>query len=612
VRTESAVPVETEKARPCFIEHEGRYLFIWHHPAQPTLRRGSAVVLCPPLGSDYICAYRVWRKLAERLAAAGFDVLRFDYEGTGDSAGDLEEPERVQAWIRNIGRVAAEARQLAGASDVTLVGLRIGATLALHAAVALGGVNRLVLWSPFRSGRAYVRELKAFSRLSRKDYVTQTDQGPDILASGYVLPGPVAQALEGLDIDAISIPPACRVLLVDRDDRPADPKLRERLEALGSCVAYVRPVGTAAMLEQAALAYVPDAALDAITEWLEGSTSSDGRVGAVMERADRSSLAQGAGYHERGVRFGGADRLFGILTVPDDTSGGAPVVILLNTGFEYRVGPHRLYVPLARELAAQGHVVFRYDLGGIGDSAPPSGAKENVPYPAHALDDLRQAIACVRKEAPGRRLIVAGLCSGGWHAFSAGREGLPIDGIVAVNAPLYLCDGLSWTATRSTEYAEGLTYRRKLRDATRWASALRGRTNYRHLARFVATYLARRVADRTRAVFGGWKEDGLSRDLERVSARGITSLFVFSRADAGLDYFQHYARPVLRRWKTRGRVQHLVVDGAGHTFSPPEAQVVLRNVVVDFVGHQRWREQAAVTSATSTTRGTVSTRGAVA
>ena len=155
------------------------------------------------------------------------------------------------------------------------------------------------------------------------------------------------------------------------------------------------------------------------------------------------------------MRFGAAGRLFGILTMPDGTSGGAPAVILLNTGFEYRVGPHRLYVPLARELAAQGHVVFRYDLGGIGDSAPPPGAKENVPYPAHALDDLRQAIACIRKEAPGRRLIVAGLCSGGWHAFSAAREGLPVDGIVAVNAPLYLRDGLSVDTRRSPNMRKG-------------------------------------------------------------------------------------------------------------------------------------------------------------
>ena len=203
------------------------------------MRRGAAVVLCPPLGYDYIGVYRVWRILAERLAGIGFDVLRFDYDGTGDSAGDPEEPGRLEAWLGNIERVVTEARELTGSSDVALVGLRIGATLALQAAAARGGVDRLVLWSPFRSGRAYVRELKAFSRLSRKDYVTEIDQGPDILAAGYVLPGAVAGALEGLDLNALSRRPALHVLLVDRDDRSADRTVGEHLESLGSSVTRV-------------------------------------------------------------------------------------------------------------------------------------------------------------------------------------------------------------------------------------------------------------------------------------------------------------------------------------------------------------------------------------
>src|SRR5262249_39339587 len=167
---ESAVVAETPAALPHFIIRDGGYLFAWHHPARPIARRGAAVILCPPLGSDYICAYRAWRRLAERLASMGFDVLRFDYEGTGGSSGDLEEPCRVRAWLDNIEQVITEARKLTGSSEVALVGLRIGAVLALHAAAGRGGVDRLVLWSAFRSGRAYVRELKALSRLSRKDY----------------------------------------------------------------------------------------------------------------------------------------------------------------------------------------------------------------------------------------------------------------------------------------------------------------------------------------------------------------------------------------------------------------------------------------------------------
>ena len=264
------------------------------------------------------------------------------------------------------------------------------------------------------------------------------------------------------------------------------------------------------------------------------------------------------------------------------TAGDAPAVIFLNTGFEYRVGPHRLYVPLARELAAQGHVVLRYDLGGIGDSGAPPGARENVAYPAHALDDAREAIAFVRERAPGRRVILAGLCSGGWHAFRAAREGLPVDAIVCINAPLQLADRQSWTTRLSVQYQEWQAYRRKLRDSSNWRNALSGRSEYGTFARFVATYVMRRGADHMRPVVGSWRPYGLADDLDAVSARGITSLFVFSRGDDGLEYFRQFGGPS-RRWRRHGHIRHVIVDGAGHTFSPPEAQETLRHLVVDFV-----------------------------
>ena len=163
--------------------------------------------------------------------------------------------------------------------------------------------------------------------------------------------------------------------------------------------------------------------------------------------------------------------------MPED-AGDAPAVILLNTGIEYRVGSHRLYVPLARDLAARGHVVFRYDLGGIGDSAPPEGANENVAYPARALDDLREAVGLVRDRAPGRKVFLVGLCSGAWHAFRAAREALQVDGIVSINPPLYLTDRQSWTTRLSAQYQERRNYSRKLRDSSSWLNALSGRSEY--------------------------------------------------------------------------------------------------------------------------------------
>src|SRR4051812_18625410 len=67
-----------------------------------SLPRGAAVVLCSPFGHEEHHAHRSERHLAELLARAGFPVLRFDYDATGDSAGDDREGGRVEAWRASI------------------------------------------------------------------------------------------------------------------------------------------------------------------------------------------------------------------------------------------------------------------------------------------------------------------------------------------------------------------------------------------------------------------------------------------------------------------------------------------------------------------------------
>ncbi|HZZ12118.1 MAG TPA: alpha/beta hydrolase, partial [Paraburkholderia sp.] len=104
--------------------------FGWLHPAVGP----GGVVLCYPFGYDGLCTYRGMRRLAERLAAGGSTVLRFDYPGTGDSAGDAGEPGRWRAWIDSIKEAVAFLRDTRGVTRVTLCGLRLGGTLAALAA----------------------------------------------------------------------------------------------------------------------------------------------------------------------------------------------------------------------------------------------------------------------------------------------------------------------------------------------------------------------------------------------------------------------------------------------------------------------------------------------
>jgi uncharacterized protein len=133
---------------PLYLGTQERRLFALYEPAAAKDRRSRAAVLCHPWGAEYVYAHRTMRQLAVRLSACGFHTLRFDYFGTGDSGGEDSEasPAAAEADVES----AIEGlRDIVGAARVTLIGLRLGATLAARAAMRRQeNVEALVLWDP--------------------------------------------------------------------------------------------------------------------------------------------------------------------------------------------------------------------------------------------------------------------------------------------------------------------------------------------------------------------------------------------------------------------------------------------------------------------------------
>jgi pimeloyl-ACP methyl ester carboxylesterase len=137
---------------PFFLGTSQRRLFGIHTPAAPRAGRPRAAVLCQPWGDEYIYAHRPMRQLASRLSLAGFHTLRFDYFGSGDSAG--EEGDTNVAGLKADVFTAVETLQdLAATEKVTLIGLRAGANVA--ASMAAGSpqiIEALALWDPILPG----------------------------------------------------------------------------------------------------------------------------------------------------------------------------------------------------------------------------------------------------------------------------------------------------------------------------------------------------------------------------------------------------------------------------------------------------------------------------
>lgn len=100
--------------------------------------------------------------------------------------------------------------------------------------------------------------------------------------------------------------------------------------------------------------------------------------------------------------------MLGVLHRP--SKGVAPSgtgVVIVNGGAQYRAGAHRLFVQLARHLAARGHAVLRFDFPGQGDSPGDStGFEDAVPHIGAAVDALHSFVPELRQCA------LMGLCDG--------------------------------------------------------------------------------------------------------------------------------------------------------------------------------------------------------
>src|ERR1044071_3454942 len=120
-------------------------------------------------------------------------------------------------------------------------------------------------------------------------------------------------------------------------------------------------------------------------------------------------------FREEPLQFGEGGRLFGILTVPSMPPRNAqelPIFVFLSAGLLHRVGPYRLHVRLARELAQMGFSSLRVDLAGTGDSPP----RVQLTNQQSVAADFQDIISVLDSRLGCLSVVLAGLCSGADNA----------------------------------------------------------------------------------------------------------------------------------------------------------------------------------------------------
>lgn len=134
-----------------------RKVFSIFYPGNETCLKKMGVVICNPLGQEYIRFYKALAVLAAELSKMGFPTFRFDYWGSGDSFGDEEELS-LDSTTEDLQLVINEMREGTEIENICVLGVRYGSFLSLSALSKIKP-SAIILWNPVFCGKEYILEI---------------------------------------------------------------------------------------------------------------------------------------------------------------------------------------------------------------------------------------------------------------------------------------------------------------------------------------------------------------------------------------------------------------------------------------------------------------------
>jgi pimeloyl-ACP methyl ester carboxylesterase len=264
--------------------------------------------------------------------------------------------------------------------------------------------------------------------------------------------------------------------------------------------------------------------------------------------------------NETVVHFG--EGLIGIHT-PAAAPSDRPGLVLVNAGMVHRSGPNRVYVSIARRLAAAGYPVLRFDLSAIGDSSPRS---DSLPFEKSAISETSAAMAALGEHSGATRFVVCGICSGADVSFLTACDNSAVCGAVLINGRglhgVTDDTGDAIEAKLNADASARYLLQKSLFNPASWRRLLGGSIDYRESLRLLgARLLPRRELAPACAA-------GLRAAFHAVLGRGTEVLVVYSAGDPAVDYMKLMFGKEMKKIGAYRNYREIDMPDADHTFTP--------------------------------------------
>lgn len=187
-------PTDCEKNEKAdYLDVFGDQLYYVLHSTIKDLK--GRILFCGPFVSERPHRYIPIVRLARFLAENGYDVLRFDYRGCGESTGEFENF-GFHAWKTDALECLSMLQRQGIGGPIILYGLGMGALIA-ERVFHEGFGDALLLNLPPKAGREMLFEqlrlrlandfvLKPPKRMTREDYVAELENGNTVEVEGFL------------------------------------------------------------------------------------------------------------------------------------------------------------------------------------------------------------------------------------------------------------------------------------------------------------------------------------------------------------------------------------------------------------------------------------------
>jgi pimeloyl-ACP methyl ester carboxylesterase len=238
---------------------------------------------------------------------------------------------------------------------------------------------------------------------------------------------------------------------------------------------------------------------------------------------------------------------------------------MLNAGLIHRAGPNRLYVRIARALAAAGYPALRFDLSGRGDS---DVRRDGSSFLHSSVAEARAVMDFVQKTTGFDRFVLMGICSGAINSLQTTVADQRVVGAIALDGPAYPTLG----------YHLRRIARRALRIDSWWRTII----GKNRLGRRLRGDFSPEPADVNQMILDMYGQNRqmppkseAAATLHGVLARGARLFFIFS-GSWGLYNYQDQFRHAFPQLMSTGNIRVEYVKDADHTFTelPNQARLV--------------------------------------